>query len=189
MAQINLLGTQNTNKNIFGNGYKIIARVLGVILLLIAVYYGYLYFSESSATKKIDSIKQQLAKAQAEAINQPSRQEALTRQGQIQNLNPLLSKHLYWSHLLPELAKATIRTASYVNIDAQADGSFGLTVTVPSYAELDKTLQVFDMGDFNKYFSNVKILSINKAQNNSQLSVTARLELTFDPALIKSRNR
>lgn len=187
MAQINLLDSQK--KTSFSkNGYSWLSKGLVALLVLVAIVYVYLYFHQNSLQKKINDVRKKTATAQNDASNNTARQELLTRQGQLASLNPLIKDHVYWSGLLPELARISLRQSAYISISAASNGNLILSVQMPSYADLDKFLQVFDLPEYNRQFSNVRVLSISKATEEGAIAYVMRVQLTFSTDFIKNPN-
>lgn len=188
MADINLLQTPGVETTTVAHrSTKLLSRLLMVVLLLIVVFYIYLQFDQWRTNRDIADTNSAIATAQSEALKNKSRGEVVTRQGQLKELDGLLKGHMYWSYLLPELARVTLRSAKYTAIDADSNGKLSLTVSLPSYDELEKFMQIFDLPEYNKEFSNVRILSINKTQLDNTLETVVRLELTFNPSYLKGR--
>lgn len=188
MPDINLLQTPGAQVATQSHrGSHFLARLLMVALVAVLLVYGYLQYSQWSAKKDIAETNAAIATAQAEALQNKSRNEVLTRQGQVKELDTLIKSHMYWSYLLPELARVTLRSAQYTDIEANGAGKLNLTVTLPSYEELEKFMQIFDLPEYNKEFSNVKILSISKTQQIDKIQTLVQLELTFNPNYLKGR--
>jgi hypothetical protein len=187
MADINLLSTNNESRGFRSKGAPLFVKILSVLLLLVVLYYGYLWFYSSRIQNQITEWKDKTAQVQAQAMNQKERKEVVTRQGQIQNLDQLIKNHVSWSYLLPELARVTLKSAVYSSISADEKGSLTLTVTAPNYADLDKYLQVFDLPQYNQQFSEVRILSINKIQNEDRVYTQMKIQLKFNPDFIRNR--
>ncbi|MEZ4180649.1 MAG: hypothetical protein R3B41_04045 [Candidatus Doudnabacteria bacterium] len=189
MADINLLNSEHSKVEfIASSGSRIVFRLAILLAIAVFAYYGYLFLS-SIATRN------NLVKAQTkvddytEQINQnTSRQELLTRQGQLNSVNLVLSKHLLWSELLPELARVTVRSAKYTNISVDQPGTVQLSIEFPNYAEADKYLQVFNLPQYNKYFSNVRVASMVKSQSESGSYIAMLLDLTYDESLLKPKS-
>lgn len=187
MAQINLLDSE-PKSGFSRNGYSILTKVMVGLLVLLVLFYGYLYFRQGQIQKEINSVRERTQAAQKEAIANSDRDELLTRQGQLAALNPLIEDHVYWSGLLPELARISLRQSSYVALSAVDNGNLILSVEMPTYADLDKFLQVFDLPEYNRQFSNVRTLSINKATEEGQTAYVMRVQLTFNTEFIKNAN-
>lgn len=187
MAQINLLSSNtsasksNTGEVILKLSVKILAVVLGAVVL----YYGWLLLSSHRTNLSTESNKKRIIEAQTEISGRKERQELIVRQGQLSALNGLLQNHVYWSNLFPKLAEATLNTVSYLSFSADDQGKGTMTVSVPSYAELDKFLQVFDLQQFNENFSNIRISSISRSQKGSTLETRAEIQFNYNNSLIK----
>ena len=187
MAQINLLDSE-AQTSFKGHGYSWLTRVIGVLLILVVLIYVYFYFHHRSLQNKINQVRGKTVAAQNEITHNTARGELLTRQGQLVSLNPLLKNHVYWSGLLPELARVSLRQSAYTSIEAVSNGNLILSVKLPTYADMDKFLQIFDLPEYNRQFSNVRVLSINKAAEQGQNSYLMRVQLTFSTDFIKNAN-
>lgn len=187
MSDINLLDQESGISKIKNKGKQWLSRLVGFILFLLLVFYGYLFYQGWNLNKKITESETKVEEYRSDIQNNKKRQELITRQGQLKSANQLIDKHIYWSALLPELARATLSTARYSNIDAGADGELSLTVTVPSYSDAEKYMQIFDLPEYNKNFSNVRLLTLTKTQEDRQFKTTMSLELTLSPDLLKNR--
>ena len=146
MAQINLLKQQDSSSN-FGHflpGFFVKALTLAVICLF--VYYGWLYFKAKKLVNNINVSEKVISDSKTQAATMPGRDELLTRQAQLKELSDLISKHIYFSQLIPALAKVTLKTAVYTSLKTSGDGSLILSVALPDMNELDKFLQVFGEG-------------------------------------------
>lgn len=188
MADINLLDNSASDKPGYAlAGAGIAVKILIGVLLLVVLYYGYLRLQSSRTQKAIDDLRVQTAQAESEALTRTERGEVVTRQGQLQSLDGLIKDHFYWSGLLPELARVTLKSASYASLQAMSTGTLNLDVIVPSYADADKYLQVFDLPQFNEQFSDVKVLSISKVQSGSTVATQLKIQLRFNPEFIKKK--
>lgn len=185
MAEINLLDSQTHTNNLKAQGSRWLLRIMTIIFVASLLSYALLLFLNWSTGKKITEATDAIVSYQNESKNNKDREELITRQGQLNNINSLLAAHLYWSKLLPELARVTLTSAYYSTMTASADGSLDLTVNTPSYSEAEKYLQVFDLPEYNKEFSNVKVMSMSKSQQGNALATTMRLHLTLNPDFLK----
>ena|SRR3989344_3789535 len=185
MAQINLL-KQSQPSGLSNLGiFPVLSKFALLFALLLVAYYGVVYFQIKSANKQIVTLTERIAEQEKELAEIPRRNEVLTRQAQALEQDKLVSSHAYWSQLLPELAKVTLKQANYLSFRAVTDGGLNLSVRVPSIAELDKFLQVFNSPQLNKYFSDVKIGGINKVQEETESYVRVEAQLKYDPGLLK----
>jgi hypothetical protein len=190
MAEINLLQPEQVSAStLIGRGQYFVSRILMIILIVMLAGYAYLFVDLSRTNTNVAKTKSKIAQAQQEALNNKNRGELLTRQGQLKELDTLIKGHLYWSYLLPELARVTLKSAKYSNIEADATGKLNLTVSLNSYEELEKFLQIFDLPEYNEQFSNVKVISITKTQQEATgtIDTAVKLQLTFNPAYIKGK--
>lgn len=190
MAEINLLQPEQISaSSIVGRSKFIVSRMLMVILVLIMAGYGYLFIEDSRVSGNIEKTQAKITQAQSVAMNNQDRAELLTRQGQLKELDKLVKDHMYWSYMLSDLAKITFKNAKYSNFEADTKGKMWATVNVSTYEELDKFVQVFNLPEYNKEFSDVRVITINKEQdaNTGVTVLKARLQLTFNPEYIKGR--
>lgn len=136
-------------------------------------------------TKQAATIQEQIKTTQKDILADTSRRELLVRQGQLQAADGLLTEHAYWSRLLPELARTTLRTASYIAFSADSAGVAHLSVTVPSYKDFDQFLQVFDLKEFNSHFSQITVSSVGKYQQGDAQLVRFEVALHYDKSFLK----
>lgn len=189
MPEINLLNSNksqhsNLGQNLLGIGVKFLV----VILVLSIAYYVWLFISGGQATSKVDDLQASISKAQSELLNQKDRQELIVRQGQLDALKTIMTNHVYWSNLFPKLSQATLKTASYVSFAASEDGTGVMEVSVPSYTDLDKFLQVFDFPQFTQNFSDLRITSISKIQEGDVLETKAQIKFKYNGTIIRKNS-
>src|SRR5258708_27117170 len=135
--------------------------VVGLATLL---YYGWTIYQVKKANQEITDIQRQISDSSASIQNQQGKEELFTRQGQLKELDNIINKHVYWTQLMPELARVTLKTATYSNLTIGGDGTINLDAAVPTLADLDKFMQVFDLPVFNNNFSDVRIGSFHEEQ-------------------------
>ncbi len=188
MSEINLLHSDAVSGESSG-GYiaTIVSRVLLVLLIVAVIGYAFLYIYGWSTEKTLTNVKQQVQTLQSEALANTDRNELVTRQEQIIELETLISEHVYWSYLLPELARVTLRSAQYTDIEATKDGKLNLAVSLATYPDVEKYMQIFDLPEYNQQFSNVRILGIDTVQKEASIEILLRLQLNFNPEYIKGR--
>lgn len=189
MPDINLLSTNSQHSSYANTGAGLAVKILGVLLVLVLLYWGYLAYAVSQAHKDLATMTAKTAQVQSDAMNRKERNELITRQGQLQSLDGLIKNHMSWSYMLPELARVTLRSSSYTTISVDTAGLLTMTVNAPNYSDLDEYLQVFNLPQFNQQFSDVKVLSINKTQEGSNLETQMRLQLKFNPDFIRNRTQ
>ena len=188
MPEINLLHTDSaTSESDYGVVARVVAKLLtfflALVVLIFILLFGYNWYNNNQLGK----VEAKIKAAEAAALKNEDRNELVTRQEQLGHLEKLIDSHVYWSYLLPEMARVTLKSAKYTEIEAKSDGTLNLVVNLPNYEEIEKYMQIFDLPEYNKQFSNVKIISINTVGNEGALVTQLRLELTFDPQYIKGR--
>lgn len=185
MPQINLLTNSEKPKSLPVQKLLTgLARLFALAFIAVIAYYGYVYYRSRSVVSKILAKQSTIVQMQNEVLNNPSRNELLTRQGQLQELAKLVNDHPYWSKLFPELARVTLKSAYYTTFTADVAGKARMTVIVPTYTEFDAFLQVFDKS-FSDQFSDVKVISVSKYQVAGATGVRFEVELTYKKDFIK----
>lgn len=188
MSEINLLQSRIEEGGVNSNPIiKIVAKLLMLLVVVAVGLYITLIISSWLTKKKLVDVNKKIQNVQSSAIANKDRIELVTRQEQLSELETLIKNHKYWSVLLPELARVTLKTAKYSEIDAQDDGKLELSIKLPNYEEIEKFLQIFDLPEYNQQFSNVRIISINRVLTESRVETELNLELTFNPEFIKGK--
>ncbi len=185
MAQINLLKQKSQGQNFLHYLPSILVKFLAVLLLAVLVYYVWLFVKARSAENEIRNLGQKIVQARSDVAAEEGRDKLLTRQAQLKELENLVSGHVYWSKLLPALSEATLKTASYSSLQILDDGDITLDVTVPTLVDLDKFLQVFDLPEFNKNFSNVRIGAFHKVPSEDKIVFNFEVRMKYNPKLIE----
>ncbi len=187
MPQINLLG-QDAQRNpaAFSKGPVYIVRLFSVIFLLILLGWGYLFFKVRADKNELEKTEAQVEAVQKEILAMPTWREVIVRQGQIRAAEDLLAGQEIWSRLLPELARVTLKSASYISFSADANGVARMSVTVPSYKEFDQFLQVFDLPQFSSNFSRITVSSVGKYQQGDTQSVKFDIAAKYNQSFLKA---
>lgn len=186
MAQINLLKQAVPGINWWSMAPRIFAKILLVAFVLLVAYYGWLVLESKKISQNILDTQIKINQEKKEGLDMPKRQEVLVRQQQLEAVNQAVENHLYWTQLLPELAKVTFNQVKYSSIKVGTDGLISIVANAPTISDLDKYLQVFDLPDYNKNFSDVRIGGYTKTQgkeNNS--SVDFDVLMKFNPEVIQ----
>jgi hypothetical protein len=183
MPQINLLKQAPVNYS--QATFKILEGILLAVLLGLVAYYGWLYLQSKAVDSKITSTEININQDTQKALATPGREELIVRQEQLKNLATLIASHVYFSQILPKLAQSTLSTASYSDLEIPGDGTLSLVATVPTIEDLDNYLQVFNLPQVYKYFSNVKISSFAKVQNLNSTSIRFQVTMNYDPSIIQ----
>jgi hypothetical protein len=184
MAEINLLKNPGTETSIWKNAAGWAVKFLVCLVAAVIGYYGYLFFKVKSVNNKITEIQNSIQQSKSESLTMKGREEFLTRQDQLKQFLTLSSSHLYFSKLLPVLAKVTLKTAYYSKVSVTPEGKMDMLVVVPTLEDLDKFLQVFDQPEVVKNFYNVHINGYNKSQDESGTVYTFNVQLDFNPGLL-----
>jgi hypothetical protein len=185
VAQINLLKQNKTSSFAQTGIVTILAKLSMVAVILLAIYYVWTFFRVRSVEGDIKALTERISVQKQELAQVEKRDEVLTRQAQLKELDGLISSHIYWSQLLPELAKVTLKQSTYLSFQAREEAGINLSVQVPTISDLDKFLQVFDSAKLNKYFSDLRIGAINKVQENENTFVRVDVQLKYNPELLK----
>ncbi len=186
MAQINLLKQAAPERNLWTILPKVFAKILLAVLVVLLAYYGWLILESNKVAKNIVSVENQIVEQKKTGLNMPKRDEVLIRQQQMQGITDVVNSHVYWSKLLPALAKVTLKKASYSNIKVGTDGVLTMGVNVPTVADLDKYLQVFDLPAFNENFSDVRVGGYYKEQGkDNSSSIKFDVIMKYNPAIIQ----
>ena len=188
MSDINLLQSRIEEGGVNSSSFaRIVARILMLLVIAAVVVYIALLVNGWHTKNKLTELNNKIETVQASAIGNKDRIELVTRQEQLSELETLIDNHTYWSYLLPELTRVTLKTAKYTEIDAEDNGKLTLTANLPSYEEIEKFLQIFDLPEYNQQFSNVKIMGISRVVSETSVATQLRLELIFNPEYIKGR--
>lgn len=187
MPQINLLG-QDTKRysEQFARGPLYAVRFFVFVFVVLIGVWGFLFIRTRMVNKLADTTQADIIAQQKKILSDERRRELLVRQGQLDSANRLLVSHEYWSRLLPELARVTVKTASYISFLAEANGQAHLKVTVPTYKDFDLYLQVFDLPEFNKVFSQVSVSSVSKFLQGDTQSVRFDVALKYNEEFLKT---
>lgn len=186
MAQINLLKQTSPQRNLWATLPKIVANIFLVVFIALVAYYAWLFVDSKRISSQIVVIQNQIIEEKKLGLNMERRDEVLVRQQQLQGVNEAVANHLYWTKLLPELARVTLKTASYSNINVNTDGMLSMTVKVPTISDLDKYLQVFDLPAFNKNFSDIRIGGYYKVQGEDSSSfINFDVMMKYNPEIIQ----
>jgi hypothetical protein len=186
VAQINLLKQNTSRRPLAESFYRLILMVFGLAVLAVFCYYGWLVFYASSLNGKMADLQQKMNTESQASLNNPRRNELLARQLQLKDLNSLVAGHLYWSQIFPVLAKVTLKKAAYDNIVINPQTStITLSARVPTLEDLDKYMQVFNLPEFNQYFSNVRISGFTQVQTSTGSMVTFDVSMDYNPDLVQ----
>jgi hypothetical protein len=184
MAQINLLKQQNPYA-FSGGTFSIINKILILLIVLGVGFYIWSYFKLKNLNQQIISQQTEIANKKNEFSNTPRSDEVITRQAQLKEHDNLISSHVYWSQLLPEIAKITMKGVSYLSLQTDSKNTLSLSLEVPNMLELDKFLQTLNSPLINKYFRDVKLGSISREQKDASEFLKVDVILSFNPTIIQ----
>lgn len=162
-----------------------LVKFLIVVGIGAVAYYGWVFFQTKKVTAELVRVQDEIAAEKASVSGIQDRDELLTRQLQLQSLDKVIAKHAYWTHVLPELANVTLRSATYSNIKATAEGVISLSGKVPTLEELDKFLQVFNLPEYSANFNMVRLGSYHVAQEDEGTSVSFEIKMNYNTGLLK----
>lgn len=185
MAQINLLRHNPTPQQTLSSISSVVVKLLSVLILGLVAYYGYLWFQIGSQEKRARTLEAEITSVNSSVARMPDLDEVALRQSQLREFEGLLSKHIYWSSLLPKLAEATTKSTMFTSVKALSDGTLTVSALVPNMAELDKLLQVFNRKDVSENFYNVRIGSVGRELAGEVLGLKVDLHFEYAPNLLQ----
>ncbi len=184
MAEINLLKNPSSGSNTWQTMASWVVKFLVLLVVAVIAYYVYLFFTLEKAKDEIVMVENSIVESKKAALNMPGREELLTRQLQLKEFTTLSGAHVYYSNLLPALAKVTLKTAYYTNISLNNQGKMSMQAVVPTLEELDKFLQVFNDPQVSSNFYNIRLGGFTKAQDQNGQVYTFNIQLDFNPAIL-----
>jgi hypothetical protein len=185
MAQINLLKQNSTGGDIGKNVPKYLIWFFLVILALLLTYYGWLFFQSKNIDNKTETAQTQINNDSKAALALKGRDELLTRQQQLESLSGLVNSHIYWSQLFKPLSEATLKNASYSSLTVGTDNDLTLSVAVPALEDADKYIQIFNLPEFYRNFSDVRTSGFSKIQDKNSTSIRFDVRMLYNPKIIQ----
>ncbi|MEK7618352.1 MAG: hypothetical protein AAB410_04350 [Patescibacteria group bacterium] len=188
MAQINLLKQSKPSE--FNNlgFFSVLSKLALFGIFCLLAYYGWLIYKHRATANQTSTLEAAIVSQKQELSEIKGRDEVLIRQAQVKEFDALVSGHVYWSQLMPELAKVTLKEASYLSFKAVDVGTISLAVQVPSIVELEKFLLVFNSPKINRYFTDLKVGGISRVQDEQESYVRVDVQFKYDPGLLKFKN-
>lgn len=183
MAQINLLSGQSHKTQLpWQQMMQILVKVLSGIAVVSLLAWAYLFFSTRATETKIFNTQNDIKQSSQKLVSLPERKEVIARQGQLKAYNTLVTNQTHWSTFFAtKLAPVTLKSARYISLNAQNNGNLRFSVSVPTYSDLDKFLQVFDSDKLNKVFSEIKVVSLAKSQSGDKLDIRFDVTMKYNP--------
>lgn len=188
MAQINLLKQKSTGSSLVEVLPTYLVWLFSVVLAGVLAYYGWLFYKMHSVSADISKTQDSITQTRNAIGQLKNTEELIARQQQLKALETLMDSHVYWSQLLPEIAKVTLKTASYSDLKMSSDGTVSLAVSVPTFEDFDKFLQVFDLPEVYANFNNVRVSSFNKIEGDNSTSIKFDVNMNFNQALLKYKS-
>lgn len=187
MADINLLGLEKKQPTLpWQTLSTIIFRLLMVVLVLVFVTWGGLYYLTKASQNQIFDTQNAIKEQTAKLADLPERKQVLARQAQLKAYNSVLSEQAHWSYFLTsKLAPVTLNSARYVSINTDNEGRIHMNVSVPSYVDLDKFLQIFDYPELNKVFTDIKVTALSKSQVGDKTEIRFDVSMQYNPQAIR----
>lgn len=183
MAEINLLKDelQKTKLGLRRQSLISLYIALAIFVLEIGVY-GFMLFQERRYGKQGLEVAQSGAATDFEIGKlEKSRQEAVSFQARLANLDVLLKEHVFWSQLLAELGKYTYKPIVYRTMQVdQAKRKLILSGISPTYTDLGKLILGLRQ---SPNFSDISFSS-SGATEEKQAGYGFQLDISFDPKLL-----
>ncbi|PIR96391.1 MAG: hypothetical protein COT92_01335 [Candidatus Doudnabacteria bacterium CG10_big_fil_rev_8_21_14_0_10_42_18] len=185
MAQINLLKQKSQSQSLVRVLPSLLVKFFVLILLGILGFYVWMFLETRSLEKEMQKLNGQIIQARQDVAAEEGRSELITRQAQLKELEGLLGEHFYWSRLLPALSQVTLKKAKYSDLAILDRGEISLEVAVPTLEDIDKFLQVFDLPEFYKNFSDIRIGAFHKIPSEDEIVYAFNVIMNYNPGLIE----
>jgi hypothetical protein len=188
MSEINLL--QGNARGSSGTAVRVSLNVVGGIVLIAACATGGYFYLKGKTVQADDSgvVAQQLATQQAVTSGKDYKNFIATQKS-LSTLTTLFAGHLGWTPLLPKFSAATLKVASFSNFAATADGGVDVAGTVPTFADLDKMMQGFQLQDFSSYVQSVSLVNIGMSHSSAGNSVSFAVHVQVKPNIVQYKNQ
>ncbi len=187
MQEINLLQTRTrviSTTQAWENQSKIFLIILWLALLGLAIAGGGLFYLTNQAETKSASVTQTNTQLENQLLQkQGSLNEAKVLQAQLQNLDQLISNHIYISGLLNEIEKMTYQKAQYLTMNASENGTVRLEGRTASYTDLGRLLLGLSTGE---QFTNVKLLTATPSKDETNSYIFA-IEMLIKPSVFHKK--
>lgn len=184
MPEINLLSqNQKASTMELGRFSSKLVSLLGFLVIVMVVGWMFLFYQNKATQNEIFNVQDEIKKQSEAIVSNPERTAVIKKQGQLKLYNELLANQQHWSDLLAtDLAAVTLKTSSYQSLFGPGDGTLKLSVSVPTYNDFDKYMQVFKLPEVNKVFSDPKVISVSTTQKESNLSINFEILVKYDQA-------
>lgn len=158
--------------------------------MVLAVGAGGFWYLQAKSARADDAntVAQQVATQQS-VTNDKDYQNFLSTQKSLSDVSALFGSHLGWASLVPKFAAATLKTATFSSFQATSDGSVDVVGTVPSFADLDKMLQGFQLQDFSSYIKSVSLVNVGLSNGSGGNGVSFSLNVQVNPSILQYQNQ
>jgi hypothetical protein len=151
-------------------------------LLILEIYFGLGWWEEQEAAR-LEPTKALVAQTNAAAAKLKNQTAAaLAYKDKSAAFSWLLGNHVYWSNFFSWLERNTLSTVKYDSFSGGLDGSYVLTATAPSYADVSWQVKAFRNDPSTKKAS---VTSVKSAGSAAAGQVNFTLSLQVDPAIFK----
>jgi len=186
ILEVNLIKDEGQTFFDWNKNLSILALVIFLAgILVVEVYFG-LNWWESQEAARLEPIRISVAEANAATAklkNQTS--DALNYKDKVNDFSLLLNDHIYWSNFFNWLERNTLSTVQYDSFEGGLDGSYTLSATAPSYADISWQVKSFLNDPKTK---KVEVLSASNSRDKEAAApgqVKFEILLQVDPAIFK----
>jgi len=188
MADINLLQASQPNEKQSVRWMRYFNITSYVILGLAVIGAGAAYFITNKSSQQKYQLISQMNDQVSAIQNLKDYQTLIASQVKVANLNYLLNSHVDWTQVLPKFFAATYKGTSFNRFSVNdQDGSdiVSISGTVPSFVDLDKMIQGFQLADFNSYIRDVKLVNVGLSAAGDHPGISFSMNITFNRDLLK----
>jgi len=127
-------------------------------------------------------LNQEQITAKNALVTQSGYPRFIKEQSNLKFLKYLLADHIDWSQVSPAFSSVTLKTVSYDNLVVNKNGMVAITAEAPSFAELDKFLQVLSNKDKSPFIESVDLKSVSPS-SGATAGVTFTIDLVVNQSL------
>ncbi len=164
--------------------------VLALVIFLAGIFVVEVYFGltwwESQEAARLEPIRISVAEANAATAklkNQTS--DALNYKDKINDFSILLNDHIYWSNFFNWLERNTLSTVQYDSFEGGLDGSYILSATAPSYADISWQVKSFLNDSKTKKVKVLSASNLREKYSPTPGQVKFEILLQVDPVIFK----
>ncbi len=185
MPEINLLqGSGRTTSS--GSVTRVTLNIIGIVLVLaVAIGGGYFHLQVKKVSADDAATVAQQSSVEQSVASDKNHENFLASQATLAATTQLFGDHLGWASLIPDFSDATLKTASFNSFQATANGGLNVSGTVPTFNDLDKMMQGFQLQSFSTLVSSVSLLNIGLDHSAAGNRVAFTVHVQFNPATLK----